>query len=50
MVAVLKKWVLLLDLPYVLRDLAAKGYTRAVLDIDPATKRTEIKTWKRPKK
>jgi len=50
MVAILKRWVLLIDLPYTLRELQQKGYGRVFLEIDRETKRVEIRAWRRQKK
>jgi hypothetical protein len=46
MVAVRKQWVLLIDLPFTVRELAAKGYRNFRLQAGEDTKRVELRAWK----
>ena len=46
MVAVRKEWVLLIDLPFKVRELAAKGYRNFRLQAGEDTKRVELRAWK----
>ena len=50
MVAVLKKWVLLIDLPFQVRELMQAGYHSFRFDTQDDTKRVQVKAWRRPKK
>jgi hypothetical protein len=46
MVAVRKKWVLLIDLPFAVRELVAEGYPSFRLQAGEDTKRVELRAWK----
>jgi len=46
MVSVLRRWVLMLDLPYTLRQLQERGFNKIFLELAPDTKRAQIKAWK----
>lgn len=46
MVAVRKQWVLLIDLPFTVRELVAKGYRNFRLQAGEDTKRVELRAWK----
>ena len=49
MVAVRKEWVLLIDLPFKVRELASKGYRSFRLEAGEDTRRVELRAWKGPK-
>jgi hypothetical protein len=49
MVAVRKKWVLLIDLPFAVRELVAEGYRSFRMEAGEDTKRVELRAWKGPR-
>jgi hypothetical protein len=49
MVATLKKWLLLIDIPFALRQLVEQGYTEFRFHAGEDTRRVELRAWKGPR-